>query len=81
MRLAMAVDVNRLIGYEMDRLTFEERLALTGKWVAFEIYTPKTLPIRRIEAVGDSPAECARRLAARGLEVAKFEFSRVTPPY
>ena len=62
-------------------LTLEERLALTGKTIALEIYTPETLPLRRIEAIGDSVAECIGELQARGLDPMHFEFSRLVPPY
>ena len=42
-------------------------LALTGNIIALEIYTPETLPLRRIEAIGDSVPECIGQLQARGL--------------
>jgi hypothetical protein len=54
---------------------------LTGKFIALEIYSPDTLPLRRIEAIGDSVVECAAQLRARGLDQANFEFSRLVPPY
>lgn len=50
-----------------------------GKWIALERYTPKTLPLRIIEALGDSPASCVRQLAARGLKPADFEFMPILP--
>jgi len=62
-------------------LTLEERLALAGKFVALEIYTPETLPLRRIEAIGGSIEECMRTLKARNLDPAHFEFSRLRAPY
>jgi len=52
-----------------------------GKMIALEIYSPETLPLRRIEAIGDSAAECATQLMARGLDPGNFEFSRLGPPY
>jgi hypothetical protein len=69
------------IGRSPDRLSLEERNQLTGKYIALEIYTPETLPLRRIEAIGDSIADCVRMLKSRGLEPARFEFSRLPPPY
>ncbi len=78
---AAAQDSARTLGRSPDRLTLEERRALTGKFVALEIYSPATLPLRRIEAIGDSLAECARMLRARGLDPARFEYDRLTPPY
>jgi hypothetical protein len=70
-----------LIGAETDRLTLTQQLALAGKWIATEIYDRDTLPLRRIAAVGDSPAECIRQLAAKGLDPRKFEFRPVARPF
>lgn len=74
-------DPQRAIGRSPDRLTLCERNALTGKYIALEIYTPENLACRRIEAIGDSLAECAQVLKSRGLEPEKFEFTRLAPPY
>jgi hypothetical protein len=74
-------DPQRAIGRSPDRLSLDERRALTGKYIALEIYTPEDLPLRRIEAIGDSVAECARQLVARGLDPLRFEFSRLAPAY
>lgn len=76
-----AKNPNRAIGRSPDALTLEERLALAGKIVALEIYTPETTPLRRIEAIGDSAAECIVQLRERGLDAANFEFTRLHPPY
>jgi hypothetical protein len=75
------VEPSKLVGFEYDRLSYEQRAALAGKWIAMEVYSPKTTPLRNIEAVGDSAEDCARQLLSRGLAPAKFEFSQVTPPY
>ncbi len=69
------------IGRSPDQLSLPERLKLAGAYVAFEIYTPKTLPLRRIEAIGNSLEECLRNLRSRGLDPARFEFVRLHPPY
>ena len=69
------------LGRNPDRLTPAERIALAGKFIALEIYSPETLPLRRIEAIGDSLAECLRSLKSRGLDPKQFEFTRLTPPY
>jgi hypothetical protein len=74
-------DPQRAIGRSPDRLSLDERRALMGKYIALEIYTPEDLPLRRIEAIGDSVPECARQLTARGLDPVRFEFSRLAPPY
>jgi hypothetical protein len=76
-----AIDPARAIGRAPERLTLAERIALTGKYAAFEFYTPETLPFRRIEAIGDSVEECIRMLSARGLDPRNFEFSRLSPPF
>lgn len=75
------MDSQRAIGRSPDRLTLSERNALTGKYIALEIYTPENLAYRRIEAIGDSLAECVQMLKSRGLDPEKFEFSRLPPPY
>jgi hypothetical protein len=71
----------RAIGRSPDQLTLEERTLLTGKTIALEIYTPATIPLRRIEAIGDSTAECIRMLKARGLDPSRFEFVLLRAPY
>jgi hypothetical protein len=76
-----AKESERAIGRSPDQLTLEERLLLTGKYVALEIYSPATLPLLRIEAIGDSTAECVRMLKARGLDPTRFEYTRLEPPY
>jgi hypothetical protein len=73
--------LDRAVGRCPDQLTLDERFELTGKYIAMEIYTPAALPLRRIEAIGDSVAACVRMLKSRGLEPARFEFSRLPPPY
>jgi hypothetical protein len=81
MTVSAAKDPKRAIGHAPEDLTLEERLALTGKIIALEIYTPDILPLRRIEAIGDSVGECVGQLRARGLDPVNFEFSRLGPPY
>jgi hypothetical protein len=62
-------------------LSLEERAALAGKFIALEIYTPDALPLRRIEAIGDSIEQCVKMLQDRGLDPRKFEYSRLAPAY
>ncbi len=81
MTASAAKDPKRAIGHSPDDLTLEERLALAGKTVALELYTPATLPLRRIEAIGDSVADCVNQLRSRGLDPENFEFTRLAPPY
>jgi hypothetical protein len=81
MKANVAREAGRAIGRNPDRLTLTERLALAGKYVALEIYSPATIPLRRIEAIGDSLAECVRTLQSRGLDPRQFEFNRLARPY
>ena len=76
-----AKDPKRAIGHAPEDLNLEERLALNGKIIALEIYSPATLPLRRIEAIGDSAGECVAQLRSRGLDPENFEFSRLLKPY
>jgi hypothetical protein len=76
-----ARNAERALGRSPDQLTLDERMELAGKHVALEIYTPEALPLRRIEAIGDSIEECVRMLKGRGLDPLKFEFTRLPAPY
>jgi hypothetical protein len=81
MAAVIAKDPSRAIGRNPDELTLEERIALAGKFIALEIYTPENLALRRIEAIGDSLEECVRTLKARALDPRNFEFTRLSWPY
>lgn len=64
-----------MIGRAPERLSIEERGALAGKWIALEVYTPATLPLKRIEAIGASVVDCVTQLQERGLDPREFEFT------
>lgn len=81
MPVSAATDPKQAIGRAPERLTLEERLALTGMFIALEIYTPEALPLRRIEAIGDSVDQCVKQLIQRKLDPTRFEFTRLEPPY
>jgi len=81
MPASAAKDPRQAIGRNPDRLDLYERHALAGKYIALEIYTPATLPFRRIEAIGNTMDECARMLKERGLDPTQFEYTRLPPPY
>jgi hypothetical protein len=72
---------DRFIGRPLDSLSVAERWQLSGKWIALELYTPATTPVRTIEALGDSAAECVRQLSARHLNPAHYEFLPIPQPY
>ena len=78
---ATSKDAEQAIGRSPDRLSLDERMRLAGKYIGLEIYTPEALPLRRIEAIGDSLEECVRMLKKRGLDPAGFEFTRLPNPY
>ena len=70
-----------LLGRVPDQLSIGERREFAGKWIAIEQYTPKTLPLRRIEAAGDSVADCVRQLREKQLPPTSFEFQQIHPAY
>ena len=74
-------DHARILGRSPERLTPEEKRQFSGQFIALEIYTPQTLPLRRIEAVGDTPAACLAQLQARGLDPKKFEVELLRAPF
>jgi hypothetical protein len=71
------MDVAKIIGRSPERLTLEERREIAGQWIALEVYTPETVPLKRIEALGSSVTECIRQLQQRGLNPREFEFVAV----
>ena len=77
----MTLDSANIIGLAPEQLSIDERRALAGQWIALELYSPATLPQRRIEALGSSVTECVRQLKQRGLDPQRFEFVVMTPPY
>ena len=77
----MTLSVSSAIGRSPDELTIQERRSWAGLWIALEVYSPATLPLRLIQAIGESPADCTAALQARGLDPANFEFSILKPAY
>jgi hypothetical protein len=73
--------VEQLIGRSPDGLQLAERVELAGKWIALELYTPETLPLRQITVMADSAEECIRQLAKSGLDPTQFELQLVPQPY
>lgn len=73
--------MSAVIGRHPDTLSIAERREYTGKWIAIEIYSPETLPLREIAAVGNSAADCAAQLRALGLDPAGFEFTQIKPSF
>ncbi len=78
---AAKLDLATFVGRPVDRLTLEEREALIGTYIAREMYTPQTLPLQRIEAIGESVEECVAMLRRRDLDPLVYEFVRLNPSY
>jgi hypothetical protein len=66
-------DLQRFIGRAPESLNLRETRTLSGHWVAVEVYTPATCPLRRIKALGDSVADCFRQLTSLGLDPREYE--------
>ncbi len=80
MRTAAGNDWRRLTGREPERFSLKDWEAAAGKWAAFELYTPETLPLRRIRAIGETVEDCLRHLAEQGLDARKFEITQLRAP-
>ncbi len=63
-----------LLGESPERLTLPEGKHYSGWWIALELYTPDTLPLRLIAALGQSSAECMDQIRTRGLAPSRFEY-------
>jgi hypothetical protein len=75
------VKSDRFVGRPLDSLCLKDRWELVGKWVALEIYTPESVPLRIIEAVADSARNCILQLKRRGLDPHRYEYFPITPAY
>jgi hypothetical protein len=78
---AELVRPEKYIGRPLENLSLADRWKLSGKWVALEIYTPDTTPIRTIQALGDSAKDCVDQLSQRGLNPTAYEFFPLSQPY
>mgnify|MGYP000923191876 CR=1 FL=1 len=79
MPTAASLDV--FLGRAPESLNIAELRALHGLWAAVELYSPATTPLRRIEALGPTPAACLDQLAARGLDPRGYELIVLRKPY
>ena len=61
-------NVEEAIGRPPETLALPERTRLAGKYIAMEIYSPEVLPLRRIEAIGDSVHTDLKGAAGYGLD-------------
>lgn len=69
------------IGHAPEELSLPLREQITGHWVAFELYDPHRLPLRKIVAIAPTPAGCFATLRDKGLEVSHFEVVRLPAAY
>lgn len=65
---------SRYVGRSWETVPLRERVRLAGRWAAFELYSPQTTPLRKIEALGDTVDECVRALGGRGLDARGYEY-------
>lgn len=79
--MPVSSDLKALIGRAPEGLTLEQQITAAGHWVALEVYSPETLPLRRIEAIGASATDCMRQISARGLDPHRFEYTPLRSPY
>jgi hypothetical protein len=63
-----------LVGRMPESLDLSEQLLLHNHWIALELYTPETLPLRAIAAVGNTVDECASQLTESGKNAAQHEY-------
>lgn len=67
------------VGRSLDGLRLSDRSKLTGSWIAIELYSPESLPLRVIAAVGHDARDCARALMQKGLDPARYYYEPVSP--
>lgn len=79
--VAPTIDPKQYVGRAPEWLSVAEQRALQGWWMALEIYSPATTPLRRIEALGRSAGECREMLVARGLDPMNFEYMPLRAPF
>ena len=73
--------MQKYVGKYLDGLPLRDRWALTGKWVATELYSSARLPLRILRAVGTDAKDCVAQIKMNGLNPALFEYEPVPPPY
>jgi hypothetical protein len=78
---AESLDYKALLGKPVDGFTLADQWRYAGVWVALELYTPQTLPVRLIAAAGASASECIAALRAKGMDPERFEYRPLAQPY
>ncbi len=75
------LDFKALIGRPLDGFALADQWRYAGVWVALELYTPQTLPMRLIAAAGATANDCIAQLRGRGLDPERFEYRPLSQPY
>lgn len=75
------LDFKVLVGKPVDGFSLADQWRYAGVWVALELYTPQTLPVRLIAAAGASASECIAELRSQGLDPERFEYRPLVQPY
>ncbi len=73
--------LTRFVGKSLEGLKLSDRWALSGHWIATELYSPQRLPQRIMAAVGADARDCINQLISRGLDPGRFEYEPVEQPY
>lgn len=79
--MPLPTNSSRFVGCAPEHLSASDWRKVRGLWAAFEIYSPQTTPLCRIEALGRSVAECIGLLAARNLDPRQYEYIPLRGPF
>ena len=74
------LDPKRYLNRAPESFNPAEWRAVHGLWAAFELYSPQTTPLRRIQALGATAAECMQTLVNQGLDARSFEYVPLQSP-
>jgi len=75
------MNLSDALGHAPEELSLPLREVLVGYWVALELYDIHRLPLRKITAVAQTPAQCFADLRAKGLDVGHFEVIQLHAAY
>jgi hypothetical protein len=68
------LDLTRYIGSAIEQLPLKQQKSLAGLCAAYELYTPQTVPLRKVAALATSMPECVQQLLSRGLDPRSYEY-------
>ena len=81
MKASPTQKLEKFVGKSLDGLNLSDRWTIAGSWIATEHYSPKTLPLRLIQAIGTSAIDCITQLKRKGLDPEQYEYTPVPQPY